>query len=209
VLAALYARRRTGTGQRVAASLLGAALTLKSGAFIEGGTVRGGPVLDADQAGYGAAYRLYRCQDDAWIALAIGCQEAWHRLRATVSLPALPATPSPLRHDGDSRPHPEELLLEAAFRTRPAAEWVRALRAAGVPVEPAAELDRTAFAAGFTADPVLVQRGRVVSYEWDSHGRTRQPSFPPALGPAPRPPAMRGIAGLGETARSFCAELSL
>jgi len=43
ILAGLYARRSRGGGQSVSASLLGAALTLKSGAFIAAGEVVGGP----------------------------------------------------------------------------------------------------------------------------------------------------------------------
>jgi crotonobetainyl-CoA:carnitine CoA-transferase CaiB-like acyl-CoA transferase len=217
VLAALYARRRTGAGQTVSASLLGAALTLKSGAFIENGHVNGGPLLDADQAGYGAAYRVYQCADKAWLALAIPDQQAWDRLRAVVGVPGLPAGPPPLRAaDGTGQAHDAQLpddaqqaeaLLEAAFATRDAAGWVAMLRAAGVPVEPVAELDRTGFAAGFTDDPVLVQRGRVVSYEWGEHGLTRQPCFPPAIGPIARPPAMRGIPSLGDYSIPFSKEI--
>jgi len=212
VLAGLYARRRTGAGQTVSASLLGAALTLKSGAFIQNGEVNGGLVLDADQTGYGAGYRIYRGRDGAWLALVIPDQRAWDRLRAIVGGPGLPSSPPPLRTSRDASrtagvPSDAERVLEAAFATRDAAAWVSALRAAGVPAEPVVQADRTAFAAGFTADPVLVQRGRVISYEWGEHGRTRQPCFPPAIGPVARPPAMRGIPGLGEHSGPFLKEI--
>ena len=212
VLAGLYARRRTGAGQTVSASLLGAALTLKSGAFIQNGDVNGGLVLDADQTGYGAGYRIYRGRDGAWLALVIPDQRAWDRLRAIVGGPGLPSSPPPLRTSRDASrtagvPSDAERVLEAAFATRDAAAWVAALRAAGVPAEPVVQADRTAFAAGFTADPVLVQRGRVISYEWGEHGRTRQPCFPPAIGPVARPPAMRGIPGLGEHSVPFLKEI--
>jgi crotonobetainyl-CoA:carnitine CoA-transferase CaiB-like acyl-CoA transferase len=173
--------------------------------------VNGGPLLDAGQTGYGAAYRIYQGKDGAWLALAVPDQQAWDRLRAVVGVPGLPSSPPSLRTgQPDSRTaglQPEELLLEAAFRARDAAAWVADLRAAGVPAEPVAELDRTGFAAGFTADPVLIQRGRVVSYEWGEHGLTRQPCFPPAIGPVTRPPVMRGIPGLGEHSVPFSKEI--
>jgi crotonobetainyl-CoA:carnitine CoA-transferase CaiB-like acyl-CoA transferase len=206
ILAALYARRRTGAGQSVSASLLGAALTLKSGAFLDGYRVVGGPVLDAGQTGYGAAYRIYQGRDGRWLALAVPGQEAWDRLRAILSVPGLPSSPPPVR----TAPAPlqqEEVLLEAAFATRDAADWVAALHAARVPAELVATPDRAGFAAGFTEDPVAVQRGRVVSYEWGEHGMTRQPCFPPALGPVPRPPAMSGIPGLGEHTEEFLIQV--
>jgi crotonobetainyl-CoA:carnitine CoA-transferase CaiB-like acyl-CoA transferase len=163
-------------------------------------------VLDAGQHGYGAAYRIYQCQDGAWLALAVPDDDAWRRLGAVVGVPGLPASLPPLRTaGGDSQP--AELLLESVFATRDAAEWVAALRLAGVPAEPVAQADREEFAAGFTADPVAVQRGRVVTYDWDGHGTTSQPCFPPALGPVPRPPAMRGIPALGEHTDAFLKEL--
>jgi crotonobetainyl-CoA:carnitine CoA-transferase CaiB-like acyl-CoA transferase len=102
---------------------------------------------------------------------------------------------------------PAEVLLERAFRGRPAAWWVAALQAAGVPAELVRELDRAGFAAAFTADPVAVQRGRVVSYQWGDHGLTRQPVLAPAIGPVPRPATMAGIAGLGEHTNSFGKEI--
>jgi crotonobetainyl-CoA:carnitine CoA-transferase CaiB-like acyl-CoA transferase len=240
VLAGLYARRRTGAGQSVSASLLGAALTLKSGAFLQDGATRGGPLLDADQAGYGAAYRIYQGADGGWLALAIPDQRAWDGLRAVAGLPRLPPSPPALRTgrpavsplasaatpagrsgpaEGESparsapagsrdwRAQPAEVLLERAFRGRPAAWWVAALQAAGVPAELVRELDRAGFAAAFTADPVAVQRGRVVSYQWGDHGLTRQPVLAPAIGPVPRPATMAGIAGLGEHTNSFGKEI--
>lgn len=202
IIAGLYARRRGGGGQRVASSLVGAALALKSGATPEDA----GPVLDAGQHGYGAAYRIYQCRDGAWLALAVPGDDEWQRLREAARVPGLPDRLPSLRTD-QGPPQPAELALEAAFATRDAADWAAALRAAGVPAEPVTEADREEFAAGFTTDPVAVQRGRVVTYDWDGHGLTRQPAFPPALGPVPRPPAMRGIPGLGEHTDEFLKEL--
>jgi crotonobetainyl-CoA:carnitine CoA-transferase CaiB-like acyl-CoA transferase len=213
VLAGLYARRRTGAGQSVSASLLGAALTLKSGAFLENGTTRGDPLLDPGQTGYGAAYRIYQGADGDWLALAIPDQGAWDALRAIAGLPRLPPSPPALRTGSPavsptgSAAQPAEVLLEQAFRACSAAWWVSALRAAGVPTELVRELDRTGFAAAFTADPVAIQRGRVVSYQWGDHGLTRQPTLVPAIGPVPRPAAMAGIAGLGEHTDTFCKEI--
>jgi len=207
ILAGLYARRRVGGGQTVSSSLLGAALTLKSGAFLAGDRVVGGPVLDANQTGYGAAYRIYQAGDGAWLALAVPDARAWDGLRAVVRVGGLPAAPPALRTDGGA-PQPEELLLESVFRTRDASAWVADLRAAGVPVEPVATPDRTGFASGFTGDPVNRQLGRVVSYQWGDFGRVDQPRFPPRLGPGERPPAMTGISGLGEHTEEFLPAIS-
>jgi crotonobetainyl-CoA:carnitine CoA-transferase CaiB-like acyl-CoA transferase len=197
MIAALYARRRHGGAQSVSASLLGGALTLKSGWFLTSGGPAGGPVLDAAQTGYGAAYRIYQGSDGAWLALAVPDKSAWDRLRAVVDLPALPASPPALRTAAGVS-QPEERLLEGVFGTRPAADWVAELHSAEVPAELVAEPDRAAFAAGFVDDPVNRQLGRVVTYRWGERGLVSQPCFPPRLGPAPRPPARAGIPELGE-----------
>jgi crotonobetainyl-CoA:carnitine CoA-transferase CaiB-like acyl-CoA transferase len=210
VLAGLYARRRTGSGQSVATNLLGASLALQSSAFVSDGTVVAGPGLDADQTGYGAAYRLYEGSDGEWLALAVPDAATWTRLRDLVGAEDLPMHPPPLRtapqllERGKAEP-----VLEALFATRPAAEWVDALRAVAVPVEPVRDTDRSAFSAGFLDDPVNIERGGVVSYEWGDRGRVEQPRFPPRFGPVPAPGARPGIAGLGEDTAAVLAEVGM
>jgi crotonobetainyl-CoA:carnitine CoA-transferase CaiB-like acyl-CoA transferase len=208
ILAALYARRRTGAGQAVSSSLLAGGLLLKSGAFVAAGThkVVAGPGLDAGQRGYGAAYRLYQGSDGRWFALAIPDDAAWARLRKLVDASDLPATLPPLRCDGAALQREEE-QLETIFRVAGAATWVERLRHAGVPIEAVAEVDRTGFTAGFVDDPVNRQLGRVVTYYWGDRGRVDQPTFPPRLGPEPRPGAAAGIAGLGAHTAEVLGEL--
>jgi len=201
MLAALYARRRDGSGQSVASTLLGAAMTLNSGAFLAGDTAVGGPVLDGQQTGYGAAYRMYQGADGAWFALAIPDAGSWLRMRDAVAVDDLPLSPPPLRTEATGPgcgPQPEELVLAATFRGKDAAVWVRELRAADVPVEPVADADRTEYSARFLDDPVNRQLGRVVSYQWGNLGQVEQPCFPPRIGPDAAVPGAAGIAGLGE-----------
>jgi crotonobetainyl-CoA:carnitine CoA-transferase CaiB-like acyl-CoA transferase len=197
VLAALYARRRRGGGQSVTSSLLGAALTLKSGAFLSGGDVVSGPVLDADQTGYGAAYRIYAGSDGTSFALAVPDAPVWDRLRSAVQVEGLPEAPPPLR-SGPDDPQPAEVLLAEMFRGRPAEVWVRELSDAGVPVELVVEADRSGFAAGFVDDPVNRQLGRVAEHHWGERGRVAQPRLAPRIGPGRLPSGRDGIPALGE-----------
>ena len=206
MLAALYARRRDGGGQRISSSLLGAALTLKSGAFLAGDTAVGGPVLDAQQTGYGAAYRIYQGADSAWFALGVPDAATWLRMRQAVARDDLPLSPPPLRTQPGG-PQPEELVLETTFRAKDAAVWVRELRAAGVPVEPVDNADRTEFAARYLDDPVNRETGRVVTYQWGERGQVEQPRFPPRVGPAAPPRGAAGIARLGEHTAEMLALL--
>jgi crotonobetainyl-CoA:carnitine CoA-transferase CaiB-like acyl-CoA transferase len=206
VLAGLYARLRGGGGQRVSSSLLGAGLLLKSGAFLAGNTIVGGPVLDAEQRGYGAAYRLYRGSDEQWLALAVPDSATWSALRDVVGVEDLPVRPPALRTEpGDQQP--EERILEAALRRRAAQAWVDALRAADVPAELVRQVDRSGFTGSFVDDPVNRQLGRVVSYRWGERGVVVQPRFPPRLGPKPGPGARPGIAGLGQHSHAVLDEI--
>jgi crotonobetainyl-CoA:carnitine CoA-transferase CaiB-like acyl-CoA transferase len=208
ILAGLYARRRSGSGQSVKSSLLGAGLVLKSGAFVSNGSVVSGPLLDADQLGYGAAYRMYQAGDGAWIAVAVPDQAAWDGLRSVVPAEGLPASPPPLRTEGGALQAAEE-LLEKAFAGRPAADWVTDLRAAGVPVEPVREVDREGFVAGFVDDPVNRQLGRIATYRWGDRGRVDQPCFPPRMGPDPQRRAAACIPGLGEHTAEVLEEIGV
>jgi crotonobetainyl-CoA:carnitine CoA-transferase CaiB-like acyl-CoA transferase len=206
VLAGLYARRRTGRPQSVKSTLIGAGLTLKSGAFIAGDTVIEGPTVDSAQTGYGATYRIYLGQDGVWFAVAVPDVPTWARLLDAVGADGLPMQPPPLRDAGGVNSQAEE-GLEQIFETRPAAVWVAVLRAAGVPAEVVVEDDRAGFIARFMDDPVNRQLGRVVAFDWGSKGRLEQPAFPARLGPEPRPDAPAQIPPLGAHTAEVLAAL--
>ncbi len=206
ILAGLYARRVGRGGQSVRSSLYGAGLTLKSGAHLDGGSLEAGPSIDDRQMGYGVAYRIYRGGDDRWFALAIGSEHEWRALREVTGA-EIPAAPPPLRTAG-SEPQPEELVLEAVFAGRPAAQWIAVLADAGLAVEAVVEVDREGFVAGFVDDPVNRQLNRVVTYQWGARGKVDQLCFPPRLPSAERSAAAH-IAGLGQHTAEVLAEAGI
>lgn len=70
LLLGVYQRNRSGEGQMVGSSLLGATLlTMSEAVAFDDGTVSEVDVLDNEQAGLSAEHRLYRCAD-GWIAVA-------------------------------------------------------------------------------------------------------------------------------------------
>jgi crotonobetainyl-CoA:carnitine CoA-transferase CaiB-like acyl-CoA transferase len=207
-IAALYARRRQGIGQSVKTSLLGSGLFLKSGAFLIGNSRLAGPVLDAEQTGYGAAYRIYQAGDGAWFAIAIPDVPTWTRLGQVAHADGLPLEPPPLRTQPDEL-QPAEKILEDAFRAKGAAAWVAELAAAGVPAETVTEVDRSGFISRLFDDPVSRQLGRVVAFDWGPRGLVELPGFAIKLGPAPRPAARASIAALGEHSEEVLAGLGI
>jgi crotonobetainyl-CoA:carnitine CoA-transferase CaiB-like acyl-CoA transferase len=193
----------------VSTSLLGAGMTLKAGSFIAGDSIVEGPIVDRDQTGYGAAYRIYRAADDAWLAVALTDATSWDRLRRAVGVDELPASPPALRVQRGEGKQPAEKLLEDVFATRKAADWVAALKAAGVPVEMVVEETRGAWVNRILDDPVNRQLGRVVGFEWGPYGWTDQGSLPLRFGPDPRPEAPRLLPGLGQHTDAVLEELGI
>ncbi len=133
IQAALAERERTGRGRHVEVSLMDAALTslLNQGsAWVLGGVV---PHRRGNRHPSITPYETFEAADRP-LAVAVGNDRLFARLCDALGLPELP---------GDARfatnaarvAHADELAqrLEAVFRTRPAAEWVAALRAAAVP----------------------------------------------------------------------------
>jgi crotonobetainyl-CoA:carnitine CoA-transferase CaiB-like acyl-CoA transferase len=192
ILAGLYARAREGGGRRVVTSLLGAALLPHSGVFQRDGAVVRGPRVDAAQTGFGPGYRIYQAGDGGWLALVVPDPEAWDRLRSLPGVDGLPTAYAPLRGDGGEHDPAAraERVLEAAFATAPAADWVDRLHAAGIPAERVEEMDRDRFRRAILDDPLNRQLGRVVAYETADWGHFEQ------IGPLLRcgPDAGEGLA---------------
>jgi crotonobetainyl-CoA:carnitine CoA-transferase CaiB-like acyl-CoA transferase len=130
---ALHARRRTGEGQQVFVSMLGANAYANSDDFLsyEGKPDR--PQIDAMLFGIGPLRRLYQTSGDGWVCLSIGSDEEWRRLCETAGRPHLAADTR--FKDGDAREQNADALTEelaALFATRTADEWERDLLAARV-----------------------------------------------------------------------------
>jgi len=202
MLAGLYARVSAGRGQHVATSLLGAGILMQSGVFERDGELVRGPELDAGQTGYGPGYRIYQGGDGHWFALVLPGHEAWLRLASLPEVTSLPATYTPLRGSAaDAVARQAEAVLEAAFATAPAAEWVGRLRGLGLLAELIEPLNRDGFRRAVLDDPVNRQLGRVVSYKTADWGHFEQ--IGPLLRCGPAEPAAHGgprlmLPGIGQ-----------
>ncbi|HKX16824.1 MAG TPA: CoA transferase [bacterium] len=136
ILAALYARERTGHGQRIDCSLLGTGVAWMTYAaqsyFATGRQPRpsgsGHPNL--------VPYQAFQGSDGRWFLVAVGTDEQWRRFCRALQLP----------HGADARfatnagrvEHRDELVadLTRRFSGAPAASWIERLEPAGVPAGP-------------------------------------------------------------------------
>ena len=145
---ALFHRDRTGEGQSVGTSIVNACLATQSCTFVQAdGTGPDRPMLDAQQLGFNARYRLYETAD-GWLCLA--AVEPEHIAALARALGGqLPTTDDALAAE-----------LERIFATRPAVEWLSVLDAHGVPAEVSSPVfsrrDSDQPALRFSATPALV-----------------------------------------------------
>jgi crotonobetainyl-CoA:carnitine CoA-transferase CaiB-like acyl-CoA transferase len=208
VLAGLYARARSGRGQLVQTSLLGAGMLLQSGVYQRDGECLRHPELDGHQTGYGPGYRMYQASDGVWFALVIPDEDAWRRIRALPGAAAVPATYAPLRVGAHAALAREaEQALEQTFAGRPAREWVQRLTAIGVPAEPVEPMSRDDFRQGILDDPLNRQLGRVASFETADWGHFEQIGNLFRCGPETVAAAPQMLPGVGEHSVDVLLEL--
>jgi len=153
ILAALFVRERTGRGQRVQTSLLQAVLALQSGLVVD---YPGHEVVYRNTP----TYRLYQAGDGESFFLAVGNQSFWVKLCKVIGRDDLARDPRfgswVSRRDNAEALMP---LLESAFASRPAAEWVRILTENDIPAALTQSLQQ------FMRDPAVLHHKMVVQYD--------------------------------------------
>ncbi len=184
-LLALHHRDRTGEGQFVTSSLLGAAVLTNSESFLRDGTLVGAvPELDHGQTGLSPGERLYQAAD-GWLAL---CAREDGQLGAACR--ALGA--------------PDPATLEERLAATTVAGALAALASAGVPSEPVL-LDQ---AEAFLDDPTNQSLGLVAEYVQADWGKLTQIGAFWQLGELQ--PALRlAPPGLGEHTVAVLQEVGL
>jgi crotonobetainyl-CoA:carnitine CoA-transferase CaiB-like acyl-CoA transferase len=160
IQAALAERERTGHGRHVEVSLMDSALAAllnQGSAWVSGGAV---PSRRGNRHPSIVPYETYEAQDRPF-AVAVGNDRLFARLCEAIGLPELPADERFATNA--ARVANVDALgerLEAVFRTRPAADWLAALRTVGVPVGPINRVDEAfALAAELGLEPTDDRHG--------------------------------------------------
>ena len=137
IMAALIERGRTRRGQRVDASILGAAVALNAHSLVRVESVPGHGVPTFSRA----FYRAYRTRD-GWIAVAAYAERLAGRFCELLGMPGLLSEP-PWDDRAARVTRADELVALFAPRIaeRTSAEWDEAMAAAGVPAAPVRERD--------------------------------------------------------------------
>jgi len=170
VLAALHQRERTGEGQLVHSSLLGAAVAshvYQGTRWLLAGEV---PVPLGNRHPTIVPYGAFRC-GDRLIQIAVGTQPMWARFADLLGLEA--ADPR-FRRNQDRVVHVEVLTqaIEARLASRPVETWLRDLGAAGIPCGEIRSLDQV------YASAQVAAQGLVVTVDHPTLGPIRLPGPP-------------------------------
>jgi crotonobetainyl-CoA:carnitine CoA-transferase CaiB-like acyl-CoA transferase len=196
ILAALRERDRSGQGQRVEVALFDSAvaglINVTQAALVTGVEPRrwgnAHPTIVPYQAFDGA---------DRAFVVAVGNDAQWRRLCAAIGAEHLGADARFAANPGRIE-HRAEVVgaLADRFRTRPAAEWLGMMEAAGVPCAPVQSVGEA------LADPVLTERDGVWHMEGATYGTV--PTVASPLRFSRTPAALRDPApALGEHTSSI------
>jgi CoA:oxalate CoA-transferase len=178
VLAALYQREQTGEGARVDVALLDAQIALLIYRAVY--YFLAGEIAQPAGSGHVSAVPIgaFKTQDMHIVIDANG-DKFWRALCVALEQPELADDPRFVDRAGRLE-HVDELMarLQAIFLTRPGAEWLQRLEAAGVPCGPINTIDRA------VADPQVLARNMVVDVDHPHYGHVKLPGNPIKMAPA-------------------------
>jgi glutaryl-CoA transferase len=172
ILAALFARERTGEGRQVELSMYDSMLNLLSymgTMWLTNGELPSPPGSSHD---YTVPWQAFET-NDGYVVVATRQEIFWQRLCQALDCAHLAGDPryltNALRVEHRATLVPE---LERIFRERSVDDWLQRLRAAEVPAAPVNNLDR-AF-----SEPPVAEREMIVEYDHPDVGRVRLPGNP-------------------------------
>lgn len=172
VLAALFQRERSGQGSRVDVALLDSQIALLIYRAVY--YFLAGEIPTPTGSGHVSAVPIgaFKTQDIHIVIDANG-DKFWRALCDALDCPELADDPRFVNRAGRLT-HVEELmtLLQERFLTRPGAEWLQRLEAAGVPCGPINTVDRA------VNDPQVLARHMIVEANHPAYGVVKLPGTP-------------------------------
>ena len=198
VCAALFARERTGVGQKVEATLLGTSLALQGSGFMRTEVVTtrdtdrlDGALTPSQRRALAAYYRVYRTKD-SMIAVACLTPVLRRKMAAAIGVEDERHVRELPRLSDEAIAVGEKFTAEVSARMaeRTTAEWLAVLDAAGVPAGPVNKIGDLADDPQVVANDLVVELDHPVASRMSMVGPivrmsgtpTRAQSPPPTLG---------------------------
>ncbi len=169
ILAALFARERSGKGSKIDLSMFDVMLNLMGyigTLWLTSGEL---PKPPGSAHEYTVPWQAFAAKD-GYLVVATRQDIFWRKLCVALGEPVLAedarfaTNPGRVKNRSELVPH-----LEKIFRTRTVAEWLKRLHAAVFPAAPVNNLDR-AF-----AEPPVAERAMIVEYDHPQVGKVRLP----------------------------------
>jgi formyl-CoA transferase len=181
ILAALFAREKTGQGQFLDMALFDSQLTWLANA--------GSSFLNADVTPrrWGNAhpnivpYEMFSGSDGAYFVLGVGTEALWQKFTAMITTAADLRSDERFKNNADRIKHRSDLIpiVQKAFNQKPACEWLESFATAGIP---AAKINGVSEALN---DIQAQARGLVVQLEHPTSGIVKSIANPIRLSDNP------------------------
>lgn len=190
ITAALFARERTGVGQRIDSSLLEAevACLIPYGSdYLASGKV---PGRNGNAHPNIVPYQSFNTAD-GYMVVGAASEGNWQRLCKAIQKSEL-ADDSRFANNGQRVAHRQELIaiLTDVFLQRDTASWIRLLSEAGIPCAPVQTIDQV------FRDPQVLHRDMLLEIEHPAAGKVRMAGMPVKFSGTPAslrlPPPMLG-----------------
>ena len=195
IMLALFARERTGRGQRVESSLLQAAIAMQFGQLT---VVEDDPTPVREE---NSDYSSFRCADGAYLSLGVFLPHQFSRLCRALDLPRFADDPRLSNPVGRQELNEETgPIFAEMFATRPAQAWRELLGEADVPCAPIVDRAQVPYEEQVLANEMMVQ------VEHPVVGRTRLVGTPVRLSETPSVP-LRAAPTLGQHTDEILDEL--
>lgn len=174
ILAALYARERTGKGDFLDLALFDSQLTWLANIgsnYLNAGV---GPQRWGNAHPSIVPYQLFRGRDSRSFVVAVGTEPLWHRLLAVLDLEKECATDPRFCTNPDRIRHREQLIpiLQQRFASLPASTWLARLAHADIPAAPIQTV------AEALHDPQALSRNLIVEIEHPAIEKARSIANP-------------------------------
>ena len=134
ILMGLFARSRTGKGQKIEVAMLAAAMSLQSSRFAEFFATGETPPRLGSAASTTAPHEAFRCQDQRYLSVGVVQEEQWPALCEAIDRPDLAEDP---RFDSNRKRVEQRgelaAMLGEVFATKALRWWEIRLTQAGVP----------------------------------------------------------------------------
>lgn len=180
ILAALQARHSSGRGQFIDMSLQEGQLTWLANVAAEHFALGVDPPRRGNRHPQVVPYQAVQAGDGVWFILGVASDNVWRSFCKRVGRDELAADPR-FATNAERIANYEALLplVRRIIRAKPCADWLRELRAAGVPC---GRINTTAEALG---DPHVLERGMIIELEHPALGIVKSLATPVHLADTP------------------------